>query len=133
MARRLAAHGSKQADETSRLEELGRVKEVLWAHHDMIFRLFTYYASYEGEIHALGLNSWTQLLDDCRLVSAKSRFCKMADMDRIFIAVVRAPYFTTTLLYRRGECTHLCNRRGECTHLCDRRGECTHLCDAHLV
>ena len=50
--------------------------------------IFEYYASIDGEsVHSISLNEWTTFLDDNGLVDANSKYCKRADMDRLFIVV----------------------------------------------
>lgn len=68
-------------------DEVVEVGTVLWQNHDAVCLIFAYYASMGGDISTIGLNQWSLFLEDFKLVQRKSKFCKRADMDRIFIAV----------------------------------------------
>jgi len=68
-------------------DEVQEVGEVLWKHMDMVYNLFSYYASLNGSLCELDLKSWTVLVEECRLASKRSKFCKLADFDRLFIEV----------------------------------------------
>ena len=50
---------------------------------ELVMQLFNYYALCEQEMHCLTFNAWSQFVEDCRLVSNKSKLCKKADMDRL--------------------------------------------------
>ena len=55
--------------------------------------IFTYYATRtadehsRGDIGAIGFNQWSYFVSDFGLVSKASKFCKRADMDRLFLAI----------------------------------------------
>ena len=69
-------------------DELQEVFEVLYKHRNTFFRAFDYYASLGGDtIGSISLNEWNQFIVDCSLAEPKSKFCKAADLDRLFIAV----------------------------------------------
>lgn len=69
--------------------------EALWAHHDVLVSAFSYYSSLgvdssigcANDLSFLTLNSWTQFLESSQLVKPKSKYCKRADMDRLFLSV----------------------------------------------
>ena len=63
------------------------VETVLWQSYEVNCVIFDYYASLGGNMHALGLNVWTQFLTDFNIVQKRSKFCKQSDMDRLFLAV----------------------------------------------
>ena len=48
--------------------------------------LFKFYCSFEGDSFTMSLNEWTLLTEDCGMVQKKSKACKRADLDRLFIA-----------------------------------------------
>ena len=52
------------------MQEVG---EVLWKHMDMVYNLFSYYASLNGSLCELDLKSWTVLVEECRLASKRSK------------------------------------------------------------
>ena len=68
-------------------DEVVEVETVLWQSYEVYCVVFDYYASLGGNMHALGLNVWTQFLTDFNLVQKRSKFCKQSDMDRLFLAV----------------------------------------------
>ena len=70
---------------------------VLEHTHNLWYHLFSYYASLNNEIDYLTLNTWTQMLSDCKLVDERSEYCKKAMCDTLFIEVdVHASRFDDT-------------------------------------
>ena len=69
--------------------EVQEVKDVLWQYHRVFFMLFDIYAALGGgdSVHDLSLNEWAEFVRDFKLASNKSKYCKPADLDRLFIAV----------------------------------------------
>lgn len=67
--------------------------QALWLSADLIEMLFTYYATRtaddgnRSDIGGLGFNQWSSFVADYGLVNKHSRFCKRADMDRLFLAI----------------------------------------------
>lgn len=56
------------------------VYDVLKVHRQLLFLIFTYYASLAHSLDALQLNPWSQFVDDCRLASRSAAHCKKADV-----------------------------------------------------
>lgn len=80
--------GMQDDDGDGICDEVAEVLEVFWDHHVLFVAVFEYYASIGGDsVHSISLNEWTLFVEGCGLVNAKSKFCKRADMDRLFIAV----------------------------------------------
>lgn len=76
------------ADGDGVADELEEVHAAIWAHRNTYFRLFDYYASLGGDtIGSISVNEWTAFVDECHLANNKSKFCKRADLDRLFVAV----------------------------------------------
>ena len=76
------------ADGDGVADELEEVHAAIWAHRNIYFRLFDYYASLGGDtIGSISVNEWTAFVDECHLANNKSKFCKRADLDRLFVAV----------------------------------------------
>ena len=83
-----AADGTTGATDLNEMVEVQEVKEVFYQHHETYFMLFDVYAALGGDsFDELSLNEWTLFVGDCKLASNKSKFCKKADLDRLFIAV----------------------------------------------
>lgn len=57
--------------------------EALWACHHLLFPLFDFYASLGGFCGVIGLNSFSQFVEDCRVSDAKSEYCRRSDLDRL--------------------------------------------------
>jgi hypothetical protein len=68
-------------------DEIEEVGDVLWDLHDLIFCAYDYYCGCGKNIQSMALNQWTDFIEDCKLVDRKSKFCKKADIDRLFITV----------------------------------------------
>ena len=66
---------------------VAKVGEALWRYSDMLYSLFDYYASLSERLDAITLSAWSAFVEDCRLASKRSKFCKLADLDRMFIEV----------------------------------------------
>ena len=79
--------GGADEDGDGTPDEVAEVGDVLWDFHDLLFCLFDYYCGVGANLLAMAFNQWSELLEDCQLVNKKSKFCKKADMDRLFIAV----------------------------------------------
>ena len=82
-------NGAEDDDGDGIPDEIQEVGECLWAHQDTTFSIFTYYASLESDadMENIGMNAWTQFCIDFKLIDKKSKLCKAADLDRLFIAV----------------------------------------------
>lgn len=71
-----------------KLRELREVKDALWAYHDSVIMIFDIYAALGGDsVHEMSLNEWSELVRDFELADNSSKYCKKADLDRLFIAV----------------------------------------------
>ena len=68
-------------------DEVEEVKDVLWDCHDLIVQVFDYYASASGDMGSIGLNQWSEMVEDFELDEASSKYCRKADMDTLFIAI----------------------------------------------
>jgi hypothetical protein len=70
-------------------DEVGEVREALWQFHEMHSAIFAHYASSAvgSDIQTMSFNAWNAFVGDFGLASAKSKHCKSADLDRIFITV----------------------------------------------
>lgn len=68
-------------------DEVADVAMVLWENYTKIFHLFSYYSSMNSELSHMTLNTYLQLVADCKLASKTSRFCRPSDLDTIFIMV----------------------------------------------
>ena len=98
-------NGDVDLDGDGLSDELQEVMAVLWDWHDMLYMVFTYYATVGLEVNFLFLNQWTEFIEECKLVSKRSQFCKKADMDLLFIAVD-----TATTKYWKGLITNATKR-----------------------
>ena len=74
-----SGEGAEQAVES--------VRDALWAHNHLLAPLFEFYAALNGFCGVIGLNAFSQFVEDCQLSSARSEFTKKSDLDRLFIAV----------------------------------------------
>lgn len=63
------------------------VADVLVRTFDVWWHTFSYYASLNGELEHLTLNTWSQLLVDCKLVDERSELCSQSALDTLFIEV----------------------------------------------
>ena len=80
--------GGADEDGDGVADEVDEVREVLWKHVTLYFCLFDHYASLGGDsLQTVSLNEWNRFVEDCRLANQKSKYCKRADLDRLFIAV----------------------------------------------
>ena len=74
-------------------DEVVEVGTALWLSSDLLEMLFTFYATRtadslgRADIGAIDLNQWSAFSTDFGLVAKRSKFCKRADLDRIFLAV----------------------------------------------
>ena len=68
--------------------EVQDVKRVLWDAHEFFESLFIYYACNEpSSLHSWGMIEWVLFNGEFDVASKKSKHCKTADLDLIFIAV----------------------------------------------
>ena len=68
--------------------EVNDVRDEFGAYLDTFFGIFDVYAALDGDnIHQMGLNEWTELINDCKLADEKSKHCKMSDIVLQFFAV----------------------------------------------
>ena len=69
--------------------ELIEVGNVLWKHHQLIYRCFDAYASGDSKnnIDSITYNSFKDFVDDCDLDDSGSKHCDAADFDRLFIQI----------------------------------------------
>lgn len=79
--------GAVDADGDGTPDEVEEVADVLWEFHDLLFCLFDFYCGCGSNLLSMALNQWSEFIEDCHLVTKKSKYCKKADMDRLFIAV----------------------------------------------
>ena len=80
--------GDVDADGDGVFDELGEVLHVAWEHRGAYFRLFDHYASVGGDsMGSISVNEWNFFVGDMDLADAKSKFCKKADLERLFVAV----------------------------------------------
>ena len=84
---RLDDDGGADEDGDGECDEVTEVRDVLWEWQAPLRQLFTFYATVGGDMNALYLNAWTQVLDDCKLIARSSKLCKLSDFDRLFLAV----------------------------------------------
>ena len=90
--------GATDADGDGVPDEVDEALDVLRGATRPLYLLFTFYACLGNDMHALSLNMWTQLINDCGLTSNKSASQKKSDFDRLFITVDAA----ATRLVREG-------------------------------
>ena len=60
---------------------------VLERTHNLWYHLFSYYASLNNEIDYLTLNTWTQMLNDCKIIDERSEYCKKFMLETLFVEV----------------------------------------------
>jgi len=61
---------------------------VLWDFHDILTMLFEFYSATDGgSIARMGFNGWAKFTHDFNIASKRSKFCKRADLDRLFIVI----------------------------------------------
>ena len=90
VARLIMRHdGHDKADENGDglPDEVVETGTVLWQNSSMLNMLFAYYACLGNDPHSIDGNRWALFVDDYKLASRSSQYCKRADMDRIFIVV----------------------------------------------
>lgn len=73
--------------------EVHEVQEVLWDCHDLITQIFDLYSSVSGTFGTISFNQWKEFVNDFKLASEDSKFCKTRDLSRLFIAVNAASKF----------------------------------------
>jgi len=59
---------------------------VLREHAALFFPCFDFYAALNGFCGVVGLNNFSQFVEDCRLSDQKSEFTRKSDLDRLFIS-----------------------------------------------
>jgi hypothetical protein len=66
---------------------LESVKRVLKAHVETIYAAFRYYSSLDQshDGYQVGLNSFTMFVTDCRIADKDSNYCRLKDLDMLFI------------------------------------------------
>lgn len=64
-----------------------QVLTLMWQHHIVINLIFAYYCGCGSDISQMSLNEWSQFVTDFGIADNKSKYCKKADMDRLFIQV----------------------------------------------
>jgi hypothetical protein len=84
--------GRQDKSGVSSEEAVEAVQDVLWGVDGggsvyMLTPLFEFYAALAGFCGVIGLNAYSQLVEDCKLASQKAEFTKKSDLDRLFIAV----------------------------------------------
>ena len=55
--------------------------------HDIIVQLFDYYSCADGGIGSIGLNQWSEFVEDFEIDDTSSKLCRKSDLDTLFIAV----------------------------------------------
>jgi len=75
---------TEDLDENGVPDEAEEVGDAIWNHNQMLYALFTHYASLNGSLDALTLNSWTAMVNDCGMIQPGSKHCKARDFDLIF-------------------------------------------------
>lgn len=50
----------------------------------LLRRRYCFYACTGSGVDSLGLNGWSQFVADFRIASKKYKFCKQADVDRLY-------------------------------------------------
>ena len=66
-------------------DEVEEVQESLWDCHDLLAQVFDYYACSSGSsIGTIGLNQWSEIVEDMALED--DQFCRKADLDTLFIS-----------------------------------------------
>eukprot|EP00854_Cymbomonas_tetramitiformis_P013539 gene13539-16004_t len=73
---------SRDASEEAMLKE---TYEVISKYHLVLMQTFDHYSSLGGNPFHMGLNSYTSLMDDCKIGDNDSESCRKADLDTLFI------------------------------------------------
>ena len=68
-------------------DQVAKVAVVLSENADLIYSVFTTYASMNGEPTLMTLNSYLHFVADCQLASKASRFVSPKDLDLVFVTV----------------------------------------------
>jgi len=66
-------------------DPVAEVERALREYARLFFPCFEFYSSLAGFSGVIGLNSYTQFIEDCRLSDQKSEFTRKSDLDRLFI------------------------------------------------
>ena len=70
-------------------DEVEEVADVLWEFHELLYCVFDYYGAMgaSNDFTHITPNAFADFVNDCRLPDRRSKACKSADFDRLFIAV----------------------------------------------
>ena len=70
-------------------DEIVEVGNVLWRHHELVYRTFDAYAGIgsASDFTRIGLGGFKQFCTDCKLVVAGSKFCASAHLDQLFLLI----------------------------------------------
>jgi len=68
-------------------EATDEVRTAMWQQDALLSPLFEFYSALNGFCGVIGLNNYSQFVDDCQLSNQKAEFTKKSDLDRLFIAV----------------------------------------------
>ena len=80
--------GAADVDGDGIADEIAEVMEVMWEYHSLCNILFAFFACLGSDFDdTLSFNEWAKFVDDFGIASQKAKYCKRADMDRLFIAV----------------------------------------------
>ena len=60
---------------------------MLWGCHDLLIQIFDYYACASGDFGSIGLNQWSEFVEDFEIDDSSSKLCRKADIDTLFIAI----------------------------------------------
>jgi len=82
--------GHVDIDEDGVPDECEEVGDAIWKHNQLVYALFTNYASLNLSMTEMTLNSFTKLVLDCELVQKNSQLCKARDFDVMFFEVNKA-------------------------------------------
>jgi len=66
-------------------DEVEEVGEAIWLHNQLLYATFSHYASLNGSLDAITLNSWNAFVHDCGLPLKGRRYRKESDFDLIFL------------------------------------------------
>ena len=77
----------KDEDGSGAQIEIEECIEVMWEFHTTLNLIFVFYCACGADITCLFFNEYSKMVEDFDLASRKSKFCKRADLDRLFIAI----------------------------------------------
>ena len=81
------ANGGNDSTGDGIADELQEIESLLWDLRGFVFILFQYYTCIGSDLCFMGLNQWSQFVDECNVADNKSKFLKKSDLDRLFIAI----------------------------------------------